>query len=228
MSSQEEQEEGPGGQQNAETDPEAPGLAVVARLHQCSPGSQVSNYCRSMITYRNLLGFHNRRSCGVNNKGRTAPCEVVGQKVLIRQQPPGPPEEPEILLLTDQMMEKFATDDKYIKALVMIGYGLQDFTNDIRDSAIDVKFPYVLVFLRTLQLAHFDSRRIHRQVTDFMTVLNQITPNTLVLFSGLVPRPVDHPSSKIRCENYTRAYQLATQELCRDRGWNCTTVAVFA
>ena len=59
-----------------------------------------------------------------------------------------------------------------------------------------------------------------------MKVVSQISPNSLVVFSGLVPRPMDYPSSKVRCENY-RSIQLATEELCREKGWNCTAVLVF-
>ena len=33
-----------------------------------------------------------------------------------------------------------------------------------------------------------------------------------VVFSGLVPRPLDFPQSRVRCENYSRSYQLAMEE----------------
>ena len=163
----------------------------------------------------------------VNQKGETRPRKVVGDKVWIRQQPPGPPPEPEILVLTDQLLEKAQSNDKYIKTMVMIGYTLQDYTNDIRGSAIDVKFPYVLVFLGLLQLGAFDSRVVHKQVSEFVNIITQITPNSLIVFSGLVLRLLYFPSSKNRCENYSRAYQSATQELSSQHASNCTYVSVF-
>ena len=69
----------------------------------------------------------------VNNRGDVKAREVVGNRVFLRQQPHAPPPVPQILLLTDQMMAKFQTPDKYIEAKIMPGYDLKDFTNDVKD-----------------------------------------------------------------------------------------------
>ena len=162
----------------------------------------------------------------MNNKGQHKQREVVGDRVYIRQQPPLPPKQPEILLLADQMLEGFQVPDKYFHINIMVGYSLQDFINDMRDSAFDHRYPYIMVFLGSLQLGRFDSRAVHRQVAEFMKIVDKVTPNSLVLFSGLVPRPVDFPKSKIPCENYTRVYSVATQDLAK-KVWKCSTIPVF-
>ena len=60
-----------------------------------------------------------------------------------------------------------------------------------------------------------------------LPLVSIVSQNTLVVFSGLVPRPVDFPSSRMHCENYSRAYHLSAQDLCKKRGWNCASVSVF-
>ena len=89
---------------------------------------------------------------------------IIGDKVWIRKQPNSPPPSPHILLLSDQMVEGFQIPDRYIHPNIMVGYSIKDFTNDIRDSAIDLNYPYILVFLGSLQLSAFDSRDLHKQV----------------------------------------------------------------
>ena len=133
------------------------------------PGSSGSTTSmQSEASSVQLVAFHDSIPSGaklpaddvlwVNHKGQVKKREVVGQCVWIRQQPPGLPSNPEILLITDQMMEGFQVPDKYIVPTIRVGYSLQDYTNDIKDSALDLNFPYILVYIRTLQLRMFDSR----------------------------------------------------------------------
>ena len=84
-------------------------------------------------------------------------------------------------------MEGYPLPDKYIHPHIMVGYGLQDYINDIRDGALDLNFPYILIHLGALQLGKFDSRVVQKQVIEFMKLIVQITPKSLVIFSGLVP-----------------------------------------
>ena len=88
----------------------------------------------------------------VNSKGQTKQRQVIGDRILLRQQPAAPPPEPEILLFTDQVLIQFQTLDKYIKCVAMIGYTIKDFANDIRESMFDIKYKYVVVHMETLQL----------------------------------------------------------------------------
>ena len=162
----------------------------------------------------------------INNKGDKKQREVIGSRVLIRQQSAAPPLNPEILLLTDQM-KKFQAPDKYIKCISMVGYALKDDTNDIKDSMIDVKFPYVMVFLGSMQLGLYEHKRVQKDVMDFVSTMAQVTPNTMVIFSGLVPRPMDLERSAPRCGTYTRTYQDIARQLRTNKGWNVTAVSVF-
>ena len=91
-------------------------------------------------------------STGDTKSNRT----VIGEKVLIRQQPAAPPPEPQILVLSDQMLERAPTQDKYMKVLSMFGYALLDYTHDINDELIDLTFPYIIIHLGTMQLGLFD------------------------------------------------------------------------
>ena len=126
----------------------------------------------------------------VNSRGEPKTRQVIGERVLIRQQPCGPPVQPEILLLSDQMMAEMPVPDKYFQVKIMPGYGLSDYINDISDSMIDLNFPYIIVFLGTMQLRIFDSQVVKQQVVELVRLVNQMTPNSLIVFSGLVPRTV--------------------------------------
>ena len=160
------------------------------------------------------------------DKGQVKPRNVVREKLFIRSQPV-PPKGQEILLLTDQMMEGYPLPDKYIQAQVMVGYTLQDYINDIQDIAFDLNYPYILVFLGALQLWEFELRKVHQQVIEFMKLVGCQSPNSMVIFSGLLPRTVDFHKSRITCKNYSRAYKVATHELVETKGWSCSTVMVF-
>ena len=108
----------------------------------------------------------------------------------------------------------------------MTGYTLKDYMNDIKDQMIDVKYPYVLFFIGSMQLGLFDPKVITKQVSELVKVIHQFSKNTMVVFSGLVPRPMDHFRSHLRCRNYSKLYEDAAQDL-RKKGYNCVAVMVF-
>ena len=163
-----------------------------------------------------------------NQYGKELPDrEVIGDKVLIRQQPPYPPERPQILLLTDQMMEKLPQPDKYIKMFSMFGYSLQDYTRDITDELIELTYPYIIVFLGTMQLGLYDSVKNYQDVSALLKAINAVNDKSHVLISGLVPRPLDYPDSRKRCENYNGSYRLIVQELVRKFNYNIGFIDVF-
>ena len=98
---------------------------------------------------------------------------------------------------------------------------------NIRDELIDLNFPYIVMFLGTMQMTAFDSREVHKQVKEIMLEITRASPNSMVLFAGLVPCPIDHPRSRVRCENYSRSFDLSTEELCRTKGYNCNYISVY-
>ena len=68
----------------------------------------------------------------------------------------------------------------------------------------------------------FDARQIHKEVTQFVSEASKVSPNSLITFTGLVPRPMDFPRSRARCESYSRTYQLAVQGLSASGKGNCS------
>ena len=69
----------------------------------------------------------------VNQHGQRKPRDVLGDKVLIRQQPAAPPKETGVLVLTDEMLASFQRPDRYIRCLLMFGYMFRNYTQDIKD-----------------------------------------------------------------------------------------------
>ena len=138
-----------------------------------------------------------------------------------------PPPEPQILLLTDQVLERMPQPDKYIKMLSMFGYSIKDYTRDIQDDLIDLTFPYIIVFLGTLQLGLFDSIRNYQEVEALLLAINAVNDKSHVVISGLVPRPMDYPDSRKRCENVNSSFRLIVKELRRKFNYNVGYVDVF-
>ena len=164
----------------------------------------------------------------VNNKGmQKTSQQVVGDKVLLRQQPAAPLVQPEVLLLTDQTLEQFQSPDKYIKCLAMSGFAMEDFTNDIKDGMLDIDYKYIIIHLGTLQIAQYSHKYVQSIVTDIITVMSEISPNTLVMLLGLVLQPLDHHRSKNLCNSYTKSYITVTEELRKNKGWNCVALNMF-
>ena len=73
-------------------------------------------------------------------KGHTRERQVIGEKVLIRQQSAQPPAQQQILVLGYQLLTRFTMNDKYIKCLSMVGYDVKMYTSDIELELIDINF----------------------------------------------------------------------------------------
>ena len=153
--------------------------------------------------------------------------QVIGDKVLIRQQLGTPQSALQILLLSDQMMQEFQSPDKYINCTLMMGYTIHNFMQDIIDGLIEVNYEYVILYMGTLQLARFEAKQLHQDVEDFAQAVHHRSPNTHLVLSGMVPCPVDFPRSDVRCSNFNRALQLAADRLRKERGYNCSAVMVY-
>ena len=78
----------------------------------------------------------------------------------------------------------------------------------------------------TLQLGLFDAIVTQQEVTELMEAISAVAPGTKVVFSGLVPWPIDHHRSRIRCENFYRALQVSTQQITQKFGYNCEALDV--
>ena len=163
----------------------------------------------------------------VNQHSQVRPRQVIGSKVLIRQQPPVPPKSPEILLLSDEVMCKFVAPDKYIKCIAMFGYSLRNYAQDIADKLIDVQYPYIIIHLGTMQLGVFQLQALQKDLQELMETVTQINDKSLVVFSGILPRPLDHHRSRNRCVSYNKALRNTVDQLRKDNGWNCTMVDGF-
>ena len=163
----------------------------------------------------------------VNQHGEPPQREVVGTKVLLRQQPAAPPETPKILVLTDQMMDHFQRPDRYIKCLAMTGYAMDTYTVDIELGLIDLNYEYIVIFLGTMQLGVFEARKNAAEVFKLVKAINTVNPNSMITFTGLVPRPMDFPRSRCRSENFNRSLELATDDIRRKHGWNCNAMDVY-
>ena len=131
---------------------------------------------------------------------------MIGERVYIRQQPAALPWEPQCLILADQMLERFQQPDKYFKLYAMFGYSIQDYTRDIKDELIDLTYPYILIFLGTMQFGLFDWLKNYEAVSQLLKAINEVNSNSHVLITGLVPRPIDYPHLRKHCENFNSSY----------------------
>ena len=158
----------------------------------------------------------------VNNRGDVlSERQVIGERVLIRQQPALPPSSPQILVLTDQVMELWQNNDKYLKVIPMMGYTLKNYTQDIRDGFIELQFPYIIIYVGTMQVGLFDPKKVHREVFEVLKAINERNKMSHIVFCSLAPHPLDHVRSKKIYENYSLVYQKAVDKNRRKYGWNC-------
>ena len=157
----------------------------------------------------------------VNQHGQQKPRQVIGDKVMIRQQPAAPPQIPQILVLSDQMMSSFQHPDKYIKCWAMSGYTFRNYINDIRDQLIELNFQHIVVFIGTMQLGIFDPELVKNDIADLVSAVREFNRLSTVTFVGIVPCPLDHQRSKVWCATFNKLLFSTTDELRRNRGWNC-------
>ena len=163
----------------------------------------------------------------INQNGKTKQRQVVGQRVVIRQQAAGPPTSPQVLVLADQMLECTQRPDKYLHVLAMVNYSLTDYARDIEDELIDLNYPHIIIFLGTMQLGIFEAVKVQQEVKKLMMVINSASPNSLVMFTGLLPRPMDHLRSRSVCESYNKMMKLTIEELKNQKVWNVSFLDVY-
>ena len=174
------------------------------------------------FTARIPLDEGERNTLWVNQHGAVKQRDVVGSKILIRQQPAAPPKNPEILVISDEVVANYPRPDKYVKCLAMFGYTMCNYLQDIKDNLIDLNFPYILIYIGTMQLGVFQHQILKHEVTQLVEEVTRVTPNSLIMFSGVVPRPVDHQRSWNKCISFNKALQMVIDQLRQDRHLNCT------
>ena len=153
--------------------------------------------------------------------------QVVGDKVVITQEVATCLSSPQVLVLTDQLMEAVAHPDRYLHVLVMVGYSFTDYLRDLQDELIDLNFKHIMFFLGSMQLGVLDYKMIQHQVHDLMTVIRQQAKDVTVTFFGLVPCPIDYPRSQQKCQSVTKSFFAVTDEFRDTKGWKCYAVDVF-
>ena len=154
--------------------------------------------------------------------------QVVGSRVLIRQQPAAPPQSPEVLLLTDEMMANLPKPDKYMQCHVMYGYTFRNFFQDVADDLIDVNFSYIVIYLGTMQLGVFEVQKLHEDVSGLAAEITKNSLNSMMVFCGVVPRPMDHSRSRNRCVMFNKALQDVVTELRQQQCMNCVCLDVYS
>ena len=78
-----------------------------------------------------------------------------------------------------------------------------------------------------MQLGVFEKYKFTRDVNQLLTAITEVNPNAHVIFSGLVPRPVDDVRSRNRVHQMS---SIMVQEVNRCRGvdnWNCGFVNIM-
>ena len=66
--------------------------------------------------------------------------QVFGDTVVIPQDLAIPVGNPPVLVLSDQMLDRFQKEDRYVKCVAMFGYTLRDYTRDIADELIHIGY----------------------------------------------------------------------------------------
>ena len=139
----------------------------------------------------------------------------------------GVPDVPQVLVLMDQMMDKFVRPDKYITCFAMKGYDWKQLARDISDELIDVNLPYCVIYLGTMQMGIYQARSAHNDILNRIELILQRNVGVKLLVSGLVPRPLDYPDSRKKCKQINSSLQLITQDLTTKLGMNIRFVDPF-
>ena len=163
----------------------------------------------------------------VNQHGERQQRQVIGDHVLIHQQLAAPPRAQEVLLLTDEIVSSMDPRDKYIKCISMFRYMFKNYAQDIRNELIDINFPYIVFHIGSMQLGQFEPRKLQMEVSELITEVMKINSKSHLVFSSLVPRPLDHLRSCNRCVSFNQALQSVTTQLRMDTQANCTYVDVY-
>ena len=149
----------------------------------------------------------------VNSQQGSSSRKVVTEAAAGGATAGGPPVSPQILLLSDQMLEQFVRPDKYIKCLAMKDYDWKQFARDIEDDLIDVDLPHCVVFLGAMQLGIYEPRAAHSDIGKLVQLMVERNPGINVVITGLVPRLVDYNHSRKRCEFMNSSLRLITKDL---------------
>ena len=139
-----------------------------------------------------------------------------------------PPSAPEVLVLSDEMMDRFQGPDKYMHCLAMMGYDMPQYAEEIAAGLINVKkYRFVIVFLGTMQIGRFEPNRNLDEMTQLMEAITGANTEVMILFSSLLPRPIDWPRSRNLTEGYSRSIEETVQKL-HNRGFRADFVNIYS
>ena len=74
----------------------------------------------------------------------------------------------------------------------MIGYDVASFARDIEDGLIEVSFPYIIVCVGSLNVKSYQVDVLHASMKRLVEAVNTVSENSLVIFSGVIPRPLEY------------------------------------
>ena len=73
-------------------------------------------------------------------KGPKQEDKCIKEKILVRKQPDCPSPDPQVLVLSDQMLQAYPEPDKCIKCLAKAGYSIKDYTREIQEGGIELSY----------------------------------------------------------------------------------------
>ena len=138
-----------------------------------------------------------------------------------------PPESPQILVLSDDMMAHFKRPDKYMKCFAMFGYDWNQYTRDVEEDLIDVDLPYCILYLDTMQLGVYNARKTHTEMGNLIQAIVKRNSHVTILVSGIIPRPVDHKVSQRPCESANTSMRLIVQDIAEKFKVNLKYIDVY-
>ena len=147
-------------------------------------------------------------------------------RINVKEQSSGPPSMPEVLVLSDKMLQNFMSPDKYISCVSKQGYTLRDYIRHITAGGFYLNYKYIIIFMGTLQLGVFDAAQNYQQVTDLVEQITARNAQALICISGLVPRPMDFPTSAQMCDEVNKSFWFSVDALCK-KNYNVCYMPVF-
>ena len=137
----------------------------------------------------------------------------------IKDRATGPPPFPEVLVLSDRMMEHFQCPDKYITCISKTHHTIREYCQDIAMGTVYLNYKYIVLFVGTLHLGVIDPDTTLADTKWFIQEVSAQNPAALMCISAVVPRPMDYPASRDSSDEFNRALWTAVDDM-KKRGHN--------
>ena len=79
-----------------------------------------------------------------------------------------------------------------------------------------------------MQLGIFQPQQLHKDVSELAHEIVKINVNSLIVFCGSVPRPLDHHRSQSNCVSFNKALQNTVTHLQQHSLINCVYLDVYS